>query len=297
MQSKFPYIVTFIFLFIQCSEDDPVIVHDPQGEEEPTSIYEECLASVSENSLDIVTWNVKEFPLKEEYTINKIAEIISTQDPDLIAFQEITSTSQFDALLDKLDGWEGTLNYTGGLNLAYIYKISEIVNIGDAIPILTDNNYAFPRPPYLTSIEHTSGLETTLINVHLKCCSGSENENRREAASELLKSYIDETLPESAVIVLGDFNDLIIEEVPVDNVFANFIEDESNFRFTDMEIASGTISGWSYPSWPSHIDHILITNELFDNIVGIETLVYDECDDSYFDNISDHRPLMLRLSN
>ena len=239
MKYKILLIVIFVSLFSQCSEDNSIVVDDPQGGEDPIFIYEECLAEVSENSLDIITWNVKEFPIEGDYTIKKVSEIIINQDPDLIAFQEITSTSQLNALLEKLDGWEGTLNNTGGLNLAYVYKISEIVNIGDAVPIITDNSYAFPRPPYMMRFEHIKGLDITLINLHLKCCGGSENENRRKAASELLKSYIDENLPESAVVVLGDFNDLIIEENPANNVFANFIKDDANFRFADMQIASG----------------------------------------------------------
>ena len=31
-----------------------------------------------------------------------------------------------------------------------------------------------------------------------------------------------------------------------------------------MDIAYSSSSNWSYPSWPSHLDHILLTNELFD---------------------------------
>ena len=33
--------------------------------------------------------------------------------------------------------------------------------------------------------------------------------------------------------------------------------------FVDLEIAYGSSTNWSYPTWPSHLDHICITNELF----------------------------------
>jgi hypothetical protein len=70
-----------------------------------------------------------------------------------------------------------------------------------------------------------------------------------------------------------------------------------------MEIADGSSADWSYPWWPSHIDHILITNELFDELDNsssvIQTIKIDEFMDGgfddYYDNISDHRPVALKL--
>ena len=70
-----------------------------------------------------------------------------------------------------------------------------------------------------------------------------------------------------------------------------------------MNIAYSSSSNWSYPSWPSHLDHILITNELFyeieNEVSSVETIRLEE----YFYNgwseyenyISDHRPVGLRL--
>ena len=52
---------------------------------------------------------------------------------------------------------------------------------------------------------------------------------------------------------------------------------------------------WSYPDWPSHIDHILITNELFNHVNSVETLVLDNCQTSYLTAVSDHRPVMMSL--
>ena len=54
------------------------------------------------------------------------------------------------------------------------------------------------------------------------------------------------------------------------------LDDFENYLFTDMDIAQGNSNGWSYPSWPSHLDHILITNELFDNNPYVEVIRIDE---------------------
>jgi hypothetical protein len=73
--------------------------------------------------------------------------------------------------------------------------------------------------------------------------------------------------------------------------------------FADMDLALGSSSGWSYPSWPSHIDHILITNELVSDLLQPETVV-ESIDiashltggwSMYDSNISDHRPVVMRI--
>jgi len=167
---------------------------------------------------------------------------------------------------------------------------------GEIIELFIGDSYAFPRPPVQIEVSHTNGLSVILINIHLKCCDGQENIWRRKDASEQLKEYIDTTYPNQEVILLGDYNDEISNNPDEDNVFYNFIEDDQNYLFTDMDIALGNSSGWSYPSWPSHIDHILVTDELFDNIIQSQTLSIDSCDSQYLYNISDHRPVILQLS-
>ena len=76
-----------------------------------------------------------------------------------------------------------------------------------------------------------------------------------------------------------------------------------NYEFADMEIALGAETNWSYPDWPSHLDHILITNELyniFSNPRSIIKTIHAEnylngSKDEYNEYISDHLPVMLKL--
>lgn len=65
--------------------------------------------------------------------------------------------------------------------------------------------------------------------------------------------------------------------------------------FTTMEIAQGSSSNWSYPSWPSQIDQILISDELFDNEIETKVLKLEVCNDDFPDDISDHRPVLIRI--
>jgi len=72
--------------------------------------------------------------------------------------------------------------------------------------------------------------------------------------------------------------------------------------FSDIQIAQGNSIDWSYPTWPSHLDHILITNELFGNFQNSNSLVsviriddYMSSWNNYETNVSDHRPIGLKL--
>ncbi len=255
--------------------------------------YANCLDILSSNTLDVVTWNIENFSNTNSNEA-EIKIIIETMDADIIGVQEITNISDFNALASSINGWEGkVVNLSGGLEVGYFYKSSEITLIGNLFTIYDDNSNAFPRSPVVGKFRHVSGFEVTVINIHLKCCDGSEG--RREEASNLLKTYIDNNLANEPVILLGDFNDEI-QESASENVFQNFIDDSNNFKFSDMGIAQGTNANWSYPSWPSHLDHLLITNELFTKLEGTFTLKLDDCLGSYESTVSDHRPVMSRFN-
>jgi hypothetical protein len=82
-----------------------------------------------------------------------------------------------------------------------------------------------------------------------------------------------------------------------------FIDDSENYLFADYEIATGTSANWSFPNWPSHLDHLLITNELFSEFENedseVKTIKIDDYLSGwseYDQNISDHRPVALKLN-
>lgn len=279
------------------STDDP----GPTTPTNPGTTDENFMACVLEGTsetLEIVTWNIENFPQRTS-TVASVLQIIEDTDPDIIALQEITSQAAFADLLSELNGWSGALEQYNGSNLmlGYLFKDSEVIVTQTAINLFEedtdDNDFAFTafRRPLFTTIEHTSGLEISLINVHLKCCDGSED--RRRKASELIKGYIDTNLPDDRVVVLGDYNDEIIDAN--DNVFQTFIDDAANYRFATMDIAAGPNTNWSYPSWPSMIDNILITDELFEDVVATQTMKLDDCSNTYLNVVSDHRPVIMRL--
>ena len=262
-----------------------------------------------DNSLDIATWNIEWFPKNDQVTVNYVTEIINLLDLDILAIQELDDTTMFDQMLDNLPAYTGYYQSSWFAGLAYIYK-TELIEINDIYEIYTTSPYwnAFPRSPMVMDVNFM-GENYFIINNHFKCCGDGvfeydntyDEENRRYTAINLLKEYIDNYLPNNNVIVLGDLNDNIAENPP-NNVFQNILNDSINFHFADFEIAQGNSSEWSFPNWPDHLDHILITNEMFNglNNFEVQTIKIDEYLDGgwneYDQNISDHRPVAIKYS-
>ncbi|MDP7028076.1 MAG: endonuclease/exonuclease/phosphatase family protein [Candidatus Marinimicrobia bacterium] len=262
----------------------------------------------TDETFEVMTWNIEWFPKNNQITVDYVTQIIQALDVDILAIQEVDDTDMFNQMLNGLPEYTGYLESEWFAGLAYIYK-TDIIEINDIYEIYTTSPYwsAFPRSPMVMDLNFM-GENIFIINNHFKCCGDGimnlddlgDEETRRYTASNLLKEYIDINLPNENVIVLGDLNDILTDTLE-NNVFQMIINDSENYLFSDMEIAESSSANWSYPTWPSHLDHILITNELFDELDNsdIQTIKIDEYIDGgwneYDQNISDHRPVAIKL--
>ncbi len=278
--------------------------------DELPKIQYENLKFGERETLEIMTWNIQNFP-KSEHTVEYVTKIIRAIDPDVIGLQEIESDSAFSVLLNDLQKMDAVSNWNGyradtnewELNLAYLYKDS-VINADSIYQIYpSDEKYhqPFPRKPLLMEFTY-SDAKYYLINNHLKAMPGAKNIKRRRAASKLLDEYIDSNLPKENVIIIGDLNDQLTD-IENENSFNVFLEQNSEYKFTDMHIAADSTANWSYPYWKyrGHIDHILVSNELFDELenASVKTIVIDEFmdggEDSRYKYITDHRPVSIKF--
>ena len=282
-------IVTILAIFIiSCAED--------KGTDSSFS----SINIGTDSTFDIITWNIENFP-KQNSTVDYLLELIPIFDADIIALQEIESATDFQNLINSLDNYDGIITNSASYNINLAFLYSNNLEVEATYEIFTDNWWSFPRSPLVAHIIWNE-KNIYIINNHFKAMGGTENEDRRKSASEKLEDYVNEYLSVENVIILGDLNDELNEN-PSNNVFQNFINDTLNFKFTDMDIAYSSSSNWSYPSWPSHLDHILITNELFDEFdnegSSVQTIRLEEYLNNgwteYENYISDHRPVGLRL--
>lgn len=264
----------------------------------------------TDSTLEIITWNIEWFPKNGSTTVDSVRQIIEALDADIIACQEIGDTIVWKQMVASMPDYETFFqtNYYAGL--AYLYKPSA-VQILDYYEIYYTSPYwnNFPRAPKVLEVR-VQNHDFIIINNHLKCCGdgtlsygvSNDEENRRYEAMNLLKTYIDTNFPTKNVLVVGDLNDELTDDES-HNVFQTVMGDIFNYKFIDLAIAEGFPFAWSYPSWPSHLDHIMITNELFDEFESssavVETIRIEDFLQggfSYYDsNISDHRPVAFKF--
>jgi len=277
------FLFIYLFFILSCSTE--------------VGNIDDIISFGSEDTLDIITWNLEWFP-KNESTISFVSEFILSLSPDIIALQEISDQYSFNLLIESLgEGWVGYRDNTDYQELAYIINLNQVNLINEPYEILNDYEYFFAyRPPYVANIEFDNKA-FSIIDVHLKCCDGSED--RRMASAEYLKNYVDTYYEQDNVIILGDFNDELTDARD-ENVFLNFLDDRDNYSFTDLYIAEGSSNNWSFPNWPSHLDHILVTNEVLNFNISTNTIRLDNYMiggwDKYDNYISDHRPVGISIS-
>lgn len=277
------------------------------------SINAQSLSDLSfgtDSTLEIVTWNIEWFPKNGATTVDSVRQIIEALDADIIACQEIGDTNVWKQMVDLMPEYETFFQTNWYAGLAYLYKPSA-VQILDYYEIYYTSPYwnNFPRAPKVLEVR-VQNHDFIIINNHLKCCGDgtlsygitNDEENRRYEAMNLLKTYIDTNFPTKNVLVVGDLNDELTDDES-HNVFQTVLGDIFNYKFADMAIAENTPYVWSYPSWPSHLDHIMITNELFDEFESssavVETIRIEDFLQggfAYYDsNISDHRPVAFKF--
>lgn len=256
-------------------------------------------------SLEVLTWNLHNFPNDAgSREIALVAQAIEGMGADVVALQEIANGARFDELLALLPDWSGYRATSDNFqNLAYVW-LDSTVTVSRVRELFTSDWEPFPRSPLVLEITWDDH-DVLLVNNHLKCCgdgvldrddSGDE-ENRRWVACEMLEQWIATEHPDDAVIVLGDLNDHL-DDATQNNVFAPFLDLPASYAFADMAVALGPPSGWSWGPGEGHLDHILVSDELFAAVAadGAEcrTIRIDQVlDGQYRLLLSDHLPVGL----
>ncbi|AZQ64004.1 hypothetical protein EI427_17760 [Flammeovirga pectinis] len=305
MSNKQLYIVVlliFSFLINACntSVELPGLTEDLVIDDTFTACL---LGDESQDFLEVVTWNVEHFP-KHAETLSFVAGTIINSSYDLWGVQEVEEVNDLKKIT-KIDPRYSVIvdsDVAKGINedyhLAYVYRNDHLEIIDQKILSSGEfDGYYFPRRPLWVKFKNKiNNEEFVVINLHLKCCGGSQNNMRRTEAGLILKRFLDKEHSLDKVIVLGDYNTVIAPYT--DSDMQHFLIDNQNYKFSDQLLAdSNEPHQWSYPNWPSHIDHILMTNELFSQFKEAITLPLDNCSGYYDAKVSDHRPVLSIFRN
>ncbi len=268
----------------------------------------EDLSFGTDSTFEVVSWNIEWFPKNGQATADSVKTILQSLAADVYALQEIDDTTLLKQVVSTIPGYACHFksSYYGGL--AYVYN-TNTVQVNAKYEIYTSQPYwnVFPRSPQVLELTFNNE-DYVIIDNHLKCCGDgvldlndtSDEENRRLRAVNLLKTYIDSIFSNDKVIVVGDWNDILTD--PTSNNVFNFFLNDSDYLFVDFPIALGSSANFSFPTWPSHLDHILISDELFADFSKPNSMIsciriddYMSSWNAYDNNISDHRPVGLKL--
>lgn len=266
--------------------------------------YENPFADVSKDeTFDIATWNIEWFgdstngPENDALQLENVIKVIETMDMDVYALQEISNPSVFRTLVESLENYKGFIsNYSQSQKVAWLYKTSTIDSISTAY-VATSGRWANGRDPFQFEFDATIHGETRRIkavNFHAKAFASQEDYNQRRADAMVLKQYADSRKATDRMILIGDYNDDVIE-----STWAGLVTPYEMFNTDpDYTIVTRTLSEQGFTSFRSvsMIDHITINANLFDeHLFGAEQIENTGYIGSYLTTTSDHYPVWTRF--
>jgi len=293
---KYLNLLTLLLFSFSCAVDIP-----DDGKNDPPQFN-------SGDTLDIISWNVEQCPKNGNTTLGYLEDAILQMSPDIVAFQEMTSEVPIRSLADRLVNYDYAVGINGSSwRLAYLYNNNLITPSRAVYEILSSDSRKFPRPPLVLETSW-KGENIIIINNHLKAMGDGildetdnwDEETRRRDALLAIHDYVETNFSGERIVILGDMNDALDDD-DANNVFNVFSTRPESYYLADYAIATGPTSGWSYRSgsWRSHLDHIIITDELFDAFDTTQVIPYESYLDNgwqeYDQNISDHRPISISL--
>jgi endonuclease/exonuclease/phosphatase family metal-dependent hydrolase len=176
------------------------------------------LERTDDSDLRILAFNAWSDKLFNAQFTNQYRRILGALDPDIIAFQEIWDHDAFqtaqrvEELLPSAGSfqWHAVKNDMGNVTVSR-YPVLD----SRQIPVW--NGFSFSDQHRLTAAlidtRNTYNTNFVLVNIHLRCCSGGENNRWNEITS--LKNFIHDTIESGGplnidegtpIVLAGDFN-------------------------------------------------------------------------------------------
>ncbi len=290
----------FFALFIFISSCAKLIVPDDKEKETDDVIIIPHLGGIE--SLEIMTWNIENFPKSGSRTIDRVAQVLDSIHADIYCLQEITDRNALDQVVAQLDGYRVIHDEDSYMiHLAIVYN-SEFVYPTDTTLLFDRDDYYFAsRPPLKVDFQSLTTdsivYDFSVINLHMKCCGETSDIYRRHEASQLLHDYVVDEIArgDTNILILGDWNDDFTDPDSSGRTsFESLLLDPDVGHYATWNLANSSSNYYdSYPGWPSFIDHIYISNALFNEESNsqVKCLRLDDYFSDYDAILSDHRPV------
>ncbi len=252
----------------------------------------------ADETLEIATWNIENFPMRPT-TPQIVADIIASLDVDVVVTEEIADEDAWNELLARLpdrDGILSTHQYSPGnyQKIGVIYR-RDLVTAGEPTLLFTSDGYNFPRPALAVPIT-VDGNTFEVIGIHLKAGTGTEDAARRTAAVASLDNFLRAQIDgggEDEVIVLGDYNQRV-DTAAQRAVLAPLLDAPD--RYTVRTEPGASAGGATYLGFGGEwIDHVTTTTALDARWSSVAVAVPGLQGEisSYMQLVSDHLPVVL----
>lgn len=259
----------------------------------------------------IATWNIEWFhasgygPSNDTQQKERVRNLVHTFAFDLIGFEEVSNETQYFNMMDELPYHSGLISrsrYSSpaqSVALAYNDTMFELLSSSQ----ITTLSYDASRPPLKAKLRHKKSNTTFYtIVIHNKASTGESNQVKRKNMSVALKSYIDSSHPNDLVIILGDFNDLLVGSIStgLESPYTNFVNDVASYQMITKRFNEGSQSEYSLPGFKNTVDHIVLSNEFTSNMIKADSwnIMESEAKAIYSDynsTVSDHCPVALTI--
>ncbi len=276
--------------------------------------------------------NVEFGPLDDALQVANVTSVMQSLGADIFAVEEIADDNAFDQLVANLSGYDKIVSNRWSYSFdppdpnfppqktGFIYNTSTVQLVSsrvmfagmyDAIKAGTSTLPSYPggtsssfwssgRLPFMATFDVTIQGTTRrirMINIHSKSGSAQADYDRRKYDVKVLHDSLVAHYPHDNIVLLGDFNDDVDSSIltGAESTYKIMVDDADNFKVLTYPL-SQTGAG-SFPSSNSFLDHIVISDELFNAYLVNSTAIEDARNliSNYVNTTSDHLPVSTRL--
>lgn len=332
-----PVFLAFTLLLNACGTEgyQPEENNGNEGTNPPEEQLPTNEAVPADATLEAVTWNLEWYgnngqgPTDETLQTKNVLRVVDSLKADLYAFQEIAGQQELNELAEHMTGYRGFVADYVQYNqkMAFVYNTNTIdslragpvSNVRDAYSEDWDHYWASGRLPLYFQFTYTpkGGQSTDVyaVVIHAKANTGgssaeyAEAYQRRQQAAEGLYYYLQDQKPGANIILLGDYNDDVDqsiyyeqqdgEKVYPETPYDEFVEDSQHFEVVTHILSKNKESSYlGEEGGEDLIDHITMSNELFDEYIDGSVGVYQKAQTfipNYGETTSDHLPVWVKF--
>jgi Secretion system C-terminal sorting domain len=283
---------------------------------------------------DVRDDNGREFgPIDDALQIANVRTVLQTMKSDVFAVEEVADDPALDQLVAGLPGYNKIMSdrwshsfeppdpHFPPQKVGFIYNTSTInvvssramfAELYDAVRANTAQLPNYPggdgssfwssgRLPFMATADVTINSvqkRVRMIVLHSKSGSAQEDYNRRKYDAKVLYDTLIAHYPNDNIIILGDLNDDVDGSIlpGAESSYKVFVDDQANFSVLTLPLSQS--GGATFPSSGSFLDHIIISNELVEELVPNSTVIEDPrlYIANYTTTTSDHLPVGSRFS-